>query len=79
MQKDNVHYGGWEHRDVHNINGMLYVRRYCTKKELLTKSFFGTINDVALLSSTMFPILRVSLALSYHTTCSASSYTGLLA
>lgn len=26
MQKDNVHYGGWEHRDVHNINGMLYVR-----------------------------------------------------
>jgi hypothetical protein len=26
MPKDNVHYGGWEHRDVHNINGMLYVR-----------------------------------------------------
>jgi alpha 1,3-glucosidase len=25
MPKDNVHYGGWEHRDVHNINGMLYV------------------------------------------------------
>lgn len=25
MQKDNVHHGGWEHRDVHNINGMLYV------------------------------------------------------
>ncbi|TFK26343.1 alpha glucosidase [Coprinopsis marcescibilis] len=24
MPKDNVHYGGWEHRDVHNINGMLY-------------------------------------------------------
>ncbi|KAG8873007.1 hypothetical protein FRB97_007127 [Tulasnella sp. 331] len=24
MQKDNVHHGGWEHRDVHNINGMLY-------------------------------------------------------
>ena len=25
MQKDSVHYGGWEHRDVHNINGMLFV------------------------------------------------------
>ncbi|KAH9485679.1 Glucosidase 2 subunit alpha [Psilocybe cubensis] len=24
MPKDNIHYGGWEHRDVHNINGMLY-------------------------------------------------------
>ena len=26
LQKDAVHYGGWEHRDVHNINGMLFVR-----------------------------------------------------
>jgi alpha 1,3-glucosidase len=25
MPKDNIHYGGWEHRDVHNINGMLFV------------------------------------------------------
>ncbi|KAG2067925.1 glycoside hydrolase family 31 protein [Suillus decipiens] len=25
MPKDNVHYGGWEHRDVHNINGMLFA------------------------------------------------------
>ncbi|KAF8058741.1 glycoside hydrolase family 31 protein [Lyophyllum atratum] len=24
MPKDNIHHGGWEHRDVHNINGMLY-------------------------------------------------------
>ncbi|KAI0944115.1 hypothetical protein AcV7_002026 [Taiwanofungus camphoratus] len=23
MPRDNIHYGGWEHRDVHNINGML--------------------------------------------------------
>ncbi|GBE80864.1 Glucosidase 2 subunit alpha [Sparassis crispa] len=23
MPRDNVHYGGWEHRDIHNINGML--------------------------------------------------------
>lgn len=26
MPRDNVHYGGWEHRDVHNINGVLLVR-----------------------------------------------------
>lgn len=25
MPKDNIHYGGWEHRDVHNINGMTIV------------------------------------------------------
>jgi hypothetical protein len=25
MPRDNIHYGGWENRDVHNINGMLYV------------------------------------------------------
>lgn len=25
MTKDSIHYGGWEHRDVHNINGMLFV------------------------------------------------------
>lgn len=24
MQKDAIHHGGWEHRDVHNINGMLF-------------------------------------------------------
>ncbi|GAA93397.1 glycoside hydrolase family 31 protein [Mixia osmundae IAM 14324] len=22
--KDNIHFGGWEHRDVHNINGMIF-------------------------------------------------------
>lgn len=25
MPRDNVHHGGWEHRDVHNINGMMFV------------------------------------------------------
>src|SRR5258706_3545489 len=25
MPRDNIHYGGWEHRDVHTINGMLFV------------------------------------------------------
>lgn len=24
MQKDNIHYGEWEHRDLHNINGMTF-------------------------------------------------------
>ncbi|KAE9403333.1 alpha-glucosidase [Gymnopus androsaceus JB14] len=24
MPKDSIHYGGWEHRDLHNINGMLF-------------------------------------------------------
>ncbi|CAL1712026.1 unnamed protein product [Somion occarium] len=24
MPRDNIHHGGWEHRDVHNINGMLF-------------------------------------------------------
>ena len=26
MPRDNVHYGGWELRDIHNINGVLLVR-----------------------------------------------------
>jgi mannosyl-oligosaccharide alpha-1,3-glucosidase len=26
MEKDALHYSGWEHRDVHNINGVLFVR-----------------------------------------------------
>lgn len=25
MQKDAIHHGDWEHRDVHNIGGMIYV------------------------------------------------------
>ncbi|KAI2793897.1 Glucosidase 2 subunit alpha [Penicillium oxalicum] len=25
MPKDNIHYGNWEHRDVHNINGLTLV------------------------------------------------------
>ncbi|KAI5122326.1 hypothetical protein M0805_002493 [Coniferiporia weirii] len=51
MQKDSVHYGGWEHRDVHNINGMLfsnqtwqalYERSDPHKRPfVLTRSFFA--------------------------------------
>lgn len=25
MPRENIHHGGWEHRDLHNINGMLFV------------------------------------------------------
>ena len=28
MHKDCIHFGGWEHRDVHNINGMAYVSAF---------------------------------------------------
>lgn len=28
MHKDCVHYGGWEHRDIHNIYGLLHVCFY---------------------------------------------------
>ena len=41
MPKDNIHYGGWEHRDVHNINGMLFVRTWfqvCAMVSILTSS-----------------------------------------
>jgi hypothetical protein len=24
--KDALHAGGWEHRDLHNLNGMMFVR-----------------------------------------------------
>ena len=53
MPKDNIHYGGWEHRDVHNINGMTFMNathqaleaRLGKGKErrsfVLTRSFFA--------------------------------------
>ncbi|KZV89419.1 glycoside hydrolase family 31 protein, partial [Exidia glandulosa HHB12029] len=51
MQKDLIHYGGWEHRDIHNINGMLYhnatsiAARERTSPEMrpfvLSRSFFA--------------------------------------
>ncbi|KAJ6631405.1 glycoside hydrolase family 31 protein [Mycena sp. CBHHK59/15] len=51
MPKDNVHYGGWEHRDVHNINGMLFSNLTSqavqhrtdppTRPFVLTRSFYA--------------------------------------
>ncbi|KAL4064299.1 glycosyl hydrolases family 31-domain-containing protein, partial [Scleroderma yunnanense] len=36
MPRDNMHYGGWEHRDIHNMNGMLYTNQ--TYNALLHRS-----------------------------------------
>jgi mannosyl-oligosaccharide alpha-1,3-glucosidase len=36
MQKDNLHFGNWEHRDVHNIYGMTYHN--ATYQALLSRS-----------------------------------------
>ncbi|KAF8904918.1 alpha-glucosidase [Mucidula mucida] len=51
MPRDNIHYGGWEHRDVHNINGMLFhnlssqaVKERTTPNKrpfVLTRSFYA--------------------------------------
>lgn len=41
--KDNVHFGGWEHRDIHNINGMLFVRcsPHLNASKILTTILFA--------------------------------------
>ncbi|EIN06673.1 alpha-glucosidase [Punctularia strigosozonata HHB-11173 SS5] len=36
MPRDNIHYGGWEHRDLHNINGMLFTNQ--TAQGLIARS-----------------------------------------
>jgi alpha 1,3-glucosidase len=36
MPKDNLHFGNWEHRDVHNINGMTFHN--ATYQALLTRN-----------------------------------------
>ncbi|KAJ6491629.1 glycoside hydrolase family 31 protein [Mycena vitilis] len=51
MPRDNIHHGGWEHRAIHNINGMLFsnltsqaVRDRTETPErpfVLTRSFFA--------------------------------------
>lgn len=52
MPKDNLHYGEWEHRDVHNLNGLTFHKAtaealYSRKKGelrrpfVLTRSFFA--------------------------------------
>ncbi|KAK0626408.1 glycosyl hydrolases family 31-domain-containing protein [Immersiella caudata] len=52
MPKDNLHYGNWEHRDVHNLNGMTFhnATHHAVKSRkpgelqrpfVLTRSFFA--------------------------------------
>ncbi|KAF7798843.1 hypothetical protein EIP86_010069 [Pleurotus ostreatoroseus] len=51
MQRDSIHYGGWEHRDLHNINGMLFANQTAQavmartnppmRPFVLTRSFFA--------------------------------------
>ncbi|CAK4030962.1 glycoside hydrolase family 31 [Lecanosticta acicola] len=55
MPKDNVHHGGWEHRDVHNINGMTFINatyegllardkeeeKHNVRPFILTRSFYS--------------------------------------
>jgi alpha 1,3-glucosidase len=45
MPKDLVHYGGWEHRDVHNINGLVYT---LATYEALFKRSGGTLRPFIL-------------------------------
>ncbi|OJJ48506.1 hypothetical protein ASPZODRAFT_140796 [Penicilliopsis zonata CBS 506.65] len=58
MPKDNMHYGNWEHRDVHNVNGLTLVNATFNalverkKGELqrpfiLTRSFFAGAQRVS--------------------------------
>lgn len=52
MPKDNLHFGGWEHRDVHNLNGMTFnnatYQAMLSRKKgelrrpfILTRSYFA--------------------------------------
>ncbi|KAK3104246.1 glucosidase II, partial [Teratosphaeriaceae sp. CCFEE 6253] len=55
MPKDNIHHGGWEHRDVHNINGLTLINatydallardkdedKHPVRPFVLTRSFFA--------------------------------------
>ena len=51
MPKDNLHYGNWEHRDVHNLNGLTFINatynallhrdpKSPRRPFILTRSFF---------------------------------------
>ncbi|KAL8711448.1 MAG: hypothetical protein Q9220_004106 [cf. Caloplaca sp. 1 TL-2023] len=53
MPKDNLHFGNWEHRDVHNVNGLTFVNatyeallarddpKHQRRPFVLTRSFFA--------------------------------------
>ncbi|KAF2721130.1 glycoside hydrolase family 31 protein [Polychaeton citri CBS 116435] len=55
MPKDNIHHGGWEHRDVHNLNGLTFINatydallardknedKHHVRPFILTRSFYS--------------------------------------
>ena len=58
MPKDNIHYGNWEHRDIHNIHGMTFVNATYNallgrkkgehrRPFVLTRSFFAGTQRIA--------------------------------
>ena len=58
MPKDNIHYGNWEHRDIHNIHGMTFVNATYNallgrkkgehrRPFVLTRSFFPGTQRIA--------------------------------
>lgn len=47
MPKDNIHHGGWEHRDIHNINGMLFVSVDCRFNWFLHSHCFSLLQQNA--------------------------------
>lgn len=55
MLKDAQHYGGWEHRDVHNIYGFYVVRGRARRAQGL-----GNGHDSRLLVLTAPPLLSPS-------------------
>lgn len=62
MHKDTRHYQGWEHRDVHNIYGMLQVSEIgtdCLKRRVLCSALPLT------LSSSSPPSVPLTLSLSF--------------
>ena len=56
MPRDNIHYGGWEHRDLHNINGMLFVCLYCSSPLPLLTSLQHNLTSQAAAARTDPPL-----------------------
>ncbi|KAF1981374.1 glycoside hydrolase family 31 protein [Aulographum hederae CBS 113979] len=53
MPKDNLHHGNWEHRDVHNINGMTFHN--ATYEAMLERGKKGELSRPFVLTRSFFP------------------------
>lgn len=65
MHKDTRHYQGWEHRDVHNIYGMLQVSEIgtdCLKRRVLCIVFLSPSHSLFFISSHSLSLLPFSLS-----------------